>query len=224
MALSMVHLAVAVELVRRKDFPNKPEFYLGSIAPDAIHMRSDAGRRDKNVTHLADKSESSRIEHSRILDLLLTHWAANEYVPFTEGYSVHLLTDDLWLNHVHTPFVGRLSSQGKEDKILSLYYNDCDRIDFDIYQTAPWRPKVWQLLSEAKLRDFANLLTAQEIKAWQDRTLFWFDQNGHMGEFKLLYLSHDEIEKFVTIAADEISSIMGDWRRNSPDPNAKEVV
>jgi hypothetical protein len=45
----MVHFAIAEKLF---DHEPLPEFLLGSIAPDAIHMRENTTRQDKNKTHL----------------------------------------------------------------------------------------------------------------------------------------------------------------------------
>lgn len=66
MPLPMAHLAVAVRiqnLVDRNSFPN---FLLGSIAPDAIHMRPGSGPDDKQRGHLSE-SDVLLYERARLL-------------------------------------------------------------------------------------------------------------------------------------------------------------
>jgi hypothetical protein len=52
MPLPMVHLAIAVRAHELMGSEPTPAFLLGSIAPDAIHMRPNATRDDKRKTHL----------------------------------------------------------------------------------------------------------------------------------------------------------------------------
>lgn len=47
----MVHFSIAEQLWNQNP---SPEFLLGSIAPDAIHMREGSTRQDKGRTHLCD--------------------------------------------------------------------------------------------------------------------------------------------------------------------------
>lgn len=57
MPLPMVHLAVVVNMQRNEARDLSPNLLLGSIAPDAIHMRRDTGHHDKLCVHLADQEE-----------------------------------------------------------------------------------------------------------------------------------------------------------------------
>ena len=52
MPLPMIHLAVAVGVHTLAGREPSAAFLLGSIAPDAIHMRDGADRSDKERTHL----------------------------------------------------------------------------------------------------------------------------------------------------------------------------
>lgn len=56
MPLPMVHLAIAVQAHKLISSEPTPAFLLGSIAPDAIHMRPNTTRNDKQKTHLWFKS------------------------------------------------------------------------------------------------------------------------------------------------------------------------
>ncbi len=63
MPLPMVHLAVAIQMHRLEQRIPSPDFLLGSIAPDAIHMRPDTGREDKQRVHLAEIPDP---DHERV--------------------------------------------------------------------------------------------------------------------------------------------------------------
>ncbi len=47
MPLPMVHLGVAKHLTESLNISDKSSFYLGSIAPDAVHMRNNFQPQDK---------------------------------------------------------------------------------------------------------------------------------------------------------------------------------
>ncbi len=59
MPLPMVHLAVAVQLAARHDQFPSPAFLLGSLSPDAIHMRPDSVGDDKEKTHLTNPPDTA---------------------------------------------------------------------------------------------------------------------------------------------------------------------
>lgn len=50
MPLPMVHFSTAVKVNTLKD-AKSPEYYLGSISPDAVHMRANYVSEDKVVSH-----------------------------------------------------------------------------------------------------------------------------------------------------------------------------
>ena len=58
MPLPMVHLSVAVALSEKEGRFPSADFLLGSIAPDAIHMRPNSSRLDKEHVHLIDLGAS----------------------------------------------------------------------------------------------------------------------------------------------------------------------
>jgi hypothetical protein len=69
MPLPMVHLKIAVQSHSLAERSLTPEFLLGSLAPDAIHMRANTNRDDKNRVHLyvSDGTESEVVESVRLL-------------------------------------------------------------------------------------------------------------------------------------------------------------
>ena len=217
MPLPMVHLAVAVRLLAGREFTDWPEstdsaeFYLGSIAPDAVHARAGAGRDDKLDSHLA-QGHPAQFDLDALARMLKEHWASAEFVPFAEGYAAHVLTDHLWQQTVAEAFRQRMQQEGLWEERRALYYQESDKLDFCLYDTAPWRPVVWGRLSAAMVHGFAPFLTAEEISWWRDRVLGWFDKHPDMRSYTATRISRSEIDAFIDLAVDEAARRMREWR------------
>ena len=209
----MIHFAIAVGLsAKRESFPT-PEFLLGSIAPDAIHMRPNIGPDDKKRVHLRQSPDSS--DEERIRALFVAHCHENaEAVEFAQGYTAHLLADQLWRKTVFASFRERRPQELTASQERSLYYDEADQIDFDLYNGMPWRPRVWQGLAAAQARDFADLLTGAEIRSWQERTLKWFDSLKEEPKLKPVYLTLEIAHNFVEQAVEMTAKHFASWNKD----------
>jgi len=209
MPCPMVHLAVAVEMHKpEKSFPS-PDFLLGSIAPDAIHMRPGTGKEDKLLVHLLEQADPCRQRARQ----LLAYYATEKYEAreFAKGYVCHLLTDDLWYRTVIEPFFKCVPQELSGEQRRSLYYQETDQLDFDLYHQAPWRQEVWSGLAAAKPIDFAGLLTAEEIGHWQHRTLIWFEELKQEPMIKPVYITTLVVHTFIDKAVAEIAKTLEAW-------------
>jgi hypothetical protein len=139
MPLPMVHLSVAVSLSAKAGYFAPADFLLGSIAPDAIHMRPHANEADKQHVHLMDLD----ISHAEMLQLFCSKYGLEAFpkLGFSAGYLTHLLTDFLWKQVVIDPFRQKLPAGLSEKEVRSIYYRDTDHVDFDLYRQMPWRPQ-----------------------------------------------------------------------------------
>lgn len=173
MPLPMVHLAVALEVCHALGREASPELLLGSLAPDAIHMRQDATPDDKSRVHLHQALLEAQgfLPARRLYEALVAERPALDEIAL--GYAAHLITDALWFRRVFTPFGVALGLPRGEER--ALYYRETDEVDRLLYVGAPWRPAVWRALAAARPADLPGLLSAAEIGRWRDRTLAWFD-------------------------------------------------
>ena len=93
MPLSMVHLAVARKIIN--DFNginNLPSFYLGAIAPDAIHMSEKQGEEAKQKSHLYSRNIQG-------IQNVYNYYSKKSNCidsDFLLGYCIHILTDIYW--------------------------------------------------------------------------------------------------------------------------------
>ncbi|MBC8170774.1 MAG: zinc dependent phospholipase C family protein [Anaerolineae bacterium] len=135
MPLPMVHLAVAVQLAAQRQQLPSPAFLLGSIAPDAIHMRLDADYEDKQRSHL---NQLDDLEHRQLQALLAQYGDRAAPLPaFAAGYAAHLLTDRLWLLEVSPVFQAQVGAIDPVER-RKIYYEDTDQVDFNLYHQAAW--------------------------------------------------------------------------------------
>jgi hypothetical protein len=207
----MVHCAIAILLAaHRQSLPSAP-FLLGSIAPDAIHMRPAAERADKHRTHLDDPADTP--DHAHLQALLGRYaGAAEPLAQFTAGYVAHILADRLWLRTVVPSFRAQLPTDIDPDAARSLYYQETDQVDFNLYHHSPWRPMVWAQLVEAMAPQYDPLLRAQEIDLWRQRTLRWFDTLKQEPRITPAYITDAVVEGFIKQAVDEIGGKFSHWR------------
>ncbi len=212
MPLPMVHLAVAVRTHELTGSEPPPAFLLGSIAPDAIHMRPNATRDDKRKTHLL--SDASDPENQHIRQLLDRYRArGSEALDFAEGYVAHIFVDRIWTETVLEPFRKQLPAAMPHTELRSLYYQESDQIDFDLYHEMPWRPAVWRLLAQAQPIDFESLLTADEIARWRDRTLNWFESLKQEPMIEPAYVTLTLVQAFILETANTLAPHLHEWKQ-----------
>lgn len=209
MPLPMVHLAVAVRL-HEGQIPTSA-FLLGTLAPDAIHMREGADREDKRRTHLP--AEPDEAEDASARELFARHEGlGRDMADFVAGYVTHVLTDRIWRDTLYATFRSRVAPDLDSAEWRRLYYRGTDQLDFNLYRRAPWRPRVWVQLALAQPRDFVGILTGAEISRWRDRTLHWFDNLGKEPGSAPIYCTDKELQRFVAHATNAIATRFAAWR------------
>lgn len=202
MPLPMVHLAIAVRLYARNNLVPPPPFLLGSLAPDAIHMRPNVTRADKDITHLGKPSTT---HDAAPLKTFVQRAGVTDQMQhaFLVGYVAHILADRRWTATVIPHFSQALPSSVSADERRTVYYQETDQIDFNLYHHAPWRPVTWMALATAAPLPAEALLTAAEIGQWRDRTLVWFDLLKEEPRITPTYITDMIVATFIeeTVAA-----------------------
>jgi hypothetical protein len=212
MPLPMVHLSVAKNIIdsgfAMKDLSS---FYLGVISPDAIHMRQNADRYAKNRTHLIPSGKKwNDVDECEYFKFLLSFVQSNKddgNLSFLWGYSIHILTDMLWTKNLYYSFVTKY----KEDTAPIqderwAYYNDTDILDQVLFNESPWRENVWKYLQKAKAFDFMELLSANEINSWNERTLHWYDSGESQHKNPIRYITKSDEISFISYCSEMILS------------------
>ena len=205
----MVHISVAKNLIDLGfDLTNAAQFYLGAISPDAIHMRQDTDNFSKYNTHWSiDKiwHEMDEDEYfSFVVDFINKNKAEADN-NFLWGYGVHILTDMYWNKSTYTKFEENYKNDTApiQDKRMA-YYNDTDILDQILFNECVWKEDVWTLLQNTNDADFLDLLSAEEINLWRERTLHWYDSGESQHKNPVKYITKADIENFIRKCSEKI--------------------
>jgi hypothetical protein len=205
----VIHLAVAMRICRLEGCAPSPDFLLGTIAPDAIHMRAGSEPGDKQRTHLTDIPDP---QHNRLRELLASARSKGlSTMSFTKGYVAHILSDQLWGEIIGTLFRNKVSPDIVPQERAALYDRETDQIDLELYRQASWRAEVWSKLAQAKPVDFDAWLSAEEIARWRDRALTWFGDPAHDPKLEPVHITGKDVNEFVALAAVKILATFRAW-------------
>lgn len=198
MPLPMIHLGVAVKL--NIPITKSAEFYLGNIAPDAVHMRNGFVHEDKTRSHCNARNINAIDELLPLCGMIEGSIGAKR--EFLFGYLVHILTDIFWSDSVLMVFKERYYSDPEpvQDRRMT-YYNDTDQLDFEFYNRLDWRENVWSMLASAQGFDVAGAVSKEEVTLWRDRTLDWYSRGQSQHGNPVKYITYDELEEFTDYAA-----------------------
>lgn len=203
MPLPMVHLDTAYALLL-PEHEKTPAFWLGCIAPDAVHMRPDFVRE-----HPHDARDIRRIGNLRpLVESIRAHAPDRD---FRLGYLVHLLTDIFWLDSVHPSFSERYAADPApvQEQKKWAYYNDTDPLDFALFQREPWREEVWQQLSWASPAGIDGILRPEDAAAWNQGTLHWYDSGKSAHTYPVKYITYEDLTAFMRDAAERVRLYLG---------------
>lgn len=165
MALLMVHLLAArkwAESIKR--YEDCPEFYLGAISPDAMHIRYHDDKSRKDWFHLGNWLSPHP-------EQVAAYWREH-FTPFDAGYGIHVLTDAQWVPRFRRLCPELLLPNGKLDS--RQYYHDTVCTDFALLQEIPQARFLLQTLKTAVPPQDHPLLTAEEIGQWRDQTMEFY--------------------------------------------------
>ena len=211
MPLPMVHLSVGKNMLDAGfKAKNASLLYPGLISPDAIHMRPNADRHAKKITHLSSDIVWRETDLDKLIKYIMNFLNSNKGkadTDFLHGYCIHILTDMYWVHQVHSKFVVDYSNDTNpvQDE-AGAYYNDTDIVDYILFNERPWKNDIWESLQNAEYTDFLDLLSAQEIEAWNKRTLHWYDSNESQHKNPIKYITQADIEDFISSCAKALSN------------------
>lgn len=210
MPLPMVHLLLAEKIGEKTGQKPDAYFLLGSIAPDAIHMRPGTTRKDKHQTHFFDGNkwdvEQIYLHWETILQKLQAyHFENSKERSFTIGYYVHTILDMIWIVQVFNVLEKTLRSGGIGfEDIRTKYYAETNACDAFLYQQCSWVPRTETLLEQVSPLGFDSLLTAHEIGLWRDVVLGKMERYKTMEEKETVYITTRNIQRLIDSVAGKI--------------------
>ena len=170
MSFTMIHLIIAdnISTAVSHRIENLPQFFLGSIAPDAIHNRENYSSDLKKGTHLCVGPENwGRItnndEWKDNAMAFLHAYRGSALQDFITGYGIHILTDIYNNQNVWNPFMRQYPDE-IEKGYAGLLHQEDNKLDIALAQTFEKRDHLWSCLAKSQGVDLGDLLSASEME------------------------------------------------------------
>lgn len=220
MAGVITHMVIACEIIKRLPKGTLKEeslFYLGNLAPDAIHAREGYVRDLKKHTHfrddILDKDFELQENQAKYREKLAKFIEQNKdreggLFELYLGYVAHILTDELFMITVRKEFCMVMEQQGiaQSDRLFFEYIiDDMNRNDLLLVKHYDAIEEVKEKLSQVKIHPIDNYLSYEEM----DICMRWMITRHFVEEHELLeprYISYQRTISFIREAADYIVS------------------
>ena len=164
MAWPMSHLYVAQNILNSLPIELKdiPQYYLGTLTPDAVHFRLNYERDLKRISHLyinIDKSDikyfSEKWEKNAIE--FFVKYKSQRHFDFLLGYCIHLLLDIFVYRNIYRPYILENNNMDKIE-IAKTYTDENLAVDLEMYQKLKYEESIFPLLVNSKPIDFVDIL------------------------------------------------------------------
>ena len=222
MAYQMIHLEVAYRLLEclsttKYQILYPAEFILGAVAPDSVHMRSDYEVEMKVKSHLFENCGpwgDTQDYEQWILNI--QNFFASHVVnrmqsierDFALGKCVHCLTDycndlKIWrrLQKENIPPMDL-------ESFREAYYPEARGIDLWLYQNSSNTHKIMELLANAEVFDYEDLVCATDIEKTKNHLLFTQYAVDQIGIADYRFLSASFLEDFLESTVKDIISFL----------------
>ncbi len=198
MAQTITHLLVADKIYTKIPVNSYGDFLLGSIAPDAVHVKENYTREIKNISHYRFDSKS-KISY---FDTFINEYETSENRSFVAGYLVHLLSDMIWYHWVRVPFKEEfLKSPLQNMSMNEAYYADCEQIE----QLLFWENNVSGIIegvNKGKAYSLKGLIDAEDVEAWKEKLIFDYSSRKNIF-LHTKYISEQCIRDYISGCAKE---------------------
>ena len=203
----MVHFAIAAKLSSSNPSPN---ILLGSIAPDAVHMRDNVTREDKGKTHLVSDKKLPSVEIiKRNCFIYLSKNNQKDWKDFVLGYFAHLYTDLRWTETVYVDFESNY--RGDKQEIRQIYNNEMSKLEFILLRSEDWAHKFIHTLQQSEAFTIEPFVTETEVSQYRDLKLAWLQDANNEPKIKPYYFTEKIVRDFINHTANEWNTLFNDW-------------
>ena len=198
MAQPMMHLLIADKIYAKKfsSFYSYGDFLLGSIAPDAVHVKENYTRELKDISHYKFNSKSS----ISYFDTFFDKYYASKNKDFVVGYLIHLLSDMIWYHSIRVPFKERfLKTPAYNMSMNEAYYADCEQIE----QLMFWEKdtsRIIKAIGNSKAYSLEGLIDSEDVEAWKEKLIFEYN-NKRKILLNTTYISDQQVRDYIADCA-----------------------
>ncbi|MFB9326308.1 zinc dependent phospholipase C family protein [Paenibacillus aurantiacus] len=207
MPYPMVHFAIASALCSRQP---TPAFLIGSIAPDAVHVRGQVTRAEKGITHFVAEGQFPSLEMLRAACL---HYSSQnddaDWQAYILGYFAHIYADIRWTETVYADF--ERAYEGDRENIRRTYNTESEQVEFDLLRSLVEAEAMLDQLQPADAYAIEPLLADAEVSQYRDIKLAWLRMKDNEPRIMPAYLREDVIRHFVSKTAMELRELYQQW-------------
>ena len=199
----MVHLLIAKEMINRNlPIGNHANFYMGSLAPDAVIIRPNSSRADNKISHLRlNYRKEKEIEN-------FDEWTDNA-LHFFKHYNEQIDYGIIcgYVSHILSDIAARKKFEYTKDRAVKLH-TEFYELDSRLFQILRNETIIWASLEESSGVDMANLITGHEmnqaIHSLYEQYCYRISNDSFV--FKLINL--DQINEFIYKEVDNIGKLL----------------
>jgi hypothetical protein len=218
MAGVITHMAIAREIIKllpEGTIHDQGLFYLGNLAPDAIHAREGYVREYKKHTHFRDHipdpefelEENQKAYRKRIEEFVTNNrYREDGLKDLYRGYVSHILSDEWFMRTVRKEFCEVMDGLGiaqMDPRFFEYIVTDMNRNDLLLVKHYEEMNEIRQQLEKLSLQPVEDYLSLQEMKASMD----WMLQRHFYDEHELTtpkYISYDRMRIYLVEAANYV--------------------
>lgn len=218
MAGVITHMIIAREIIKllpKGTIHDEGLFYLGNLAPDAIHAREGYVRDFKRHTHFRDhirdiefEQEENQIAYrNRLIEFIrLNRDRADGLYDLYRGYVTHILADELFLRTVRKEFCEVMDGLGiaqNDPRFFDYIVGDMNRNDMLLVNQYEDIEEIKRQIEQVPIHQIDDFLSYQEMKdsmEWLIRRHFYEEQEIILP----VYISYDRTIAFIQEAAASI--------------------
>lgn len=183
--MTHLHIAKNIQRIFPKKIKDLSQFYLGNIAPDAVHNRVGYITDYKKASHLCVGDEcwgmltnnDEWVEN--VLEFLHKNKDSINY-SFILGYSCHVLADIYNNITIWTPF--RLEYPDEFIKGYGgLYHQESEKVEIELALREENKDNFWIYLEKAKSISINDVIFEEEIEKHKENILYnWYKGKEHL--------------------------------------------
>ncbi len=218
MAGLITHMVIAREIIKllpKGIIQEEGLFYLGNLAPDAIHAREGYIRDFKKHTHFRDNirdidfllKDNQIAYRKRLEGFIVKNRDRNDGLyDLYRGYVAHVLTDELFIRTVRAEFcevMDKLNIAQNDPRFFDYIIRDMNRNDMLLVKRYDEIEEVKRQIEQVPIHQIDDLLSHQEMKD----SMEWLIRRHFYEEHELIppvYISYDRTVEFVQAAANEV--------------------
>lgn len=203
----MVHFAIASNLFKGEP---SPDFLLGSISPDAIHVRGDISREEKGSTHLVSNGKLPNEEV--ILHNCKDYFSMRteiEWKDFVSGYFSHIYADLRWTDTIYADF--ERAYKGELEHIRNTYTVEVSQLEFLLMKSMENTEGMLTNLEIAKGFSIEPFVTGQEVEQYREQKISWLRDGQNEPCITPIYFPIEKVQHFIDQTSMELKELCINW-------------